>query len=64
MKHPSVDLSECILCGVCVDVCPDVFQLNDAGFVQVIAHDTYPEPEVEEAIRNCPVDCIDWEEDE
>jgi len=63
MKHPEVDLSECILCGVCVDVCPEVFQLNDAGFVQVIAHGTYPEPDVEEAIRNCPADCIGWEED-
>ncbi len=63
MKHPAVDLSECILCGICVDVCPEVFQLNDAGFVQVIAHDAYPEKDVAEAIRNCPADCISWEED-
>lgn len=64
MKRPVVDLSDCILCGVCVDVCPEVFHLNDAGFVQVIERDVYPEPDVEEAIRNCPSDCIGWEEDE
>ena len=63
MKHPAIDLSECILCGVCVDVCAEVFQLNDAGFIQVIAHNVYPGPDVEEAIRSCPADCIGWEEE-
>jgi ferredoxin len=62
MRHPVVDLSDCILCGVCIDVCPDVFSLNDAGFILVSELETYPEPEVEEAIRNCPGDCIHWEE--
>ena len=64
MKRPVVDLSDCILCGVCVDVCPEVFVLNDAGFIQVLDCEDYPEPDVEEAIRNCPADCIDWQEDE
>ena len=62
MKHPVVDLSDCILCGVCVDVCPDVFHFSDAGFVHVSEHDDYPESAVDEAIRNCPADCIRWEE--
>lgn len=62
MKHPVVDLSECIVCGVCVDVCPDVFELSDAGYINVSELEAYPEPEVEDAIRNCPVDCIRWEE--
>lgn len=61
MKSPVVDLSDCILCGVCVDVCPDVFTLSDAGFILVSDLETYPEPEVENAIRNCPADCIRWE---
>jgi ferredoxin len=63
MKQPIVDLSDCILCGVCVDVCPDVFRLGDAGYIQVLELEAYPEPDVENAIRNCPVDCIRWEED-
>ena len=64
MKRPVVDLSDCILCGVCVDVCPEVFALGDAGFIQVLECDTYPEADVEEAIRNCPADCIEWQENE
>lgn len=62
MKRPIVDLSDCILCGVCVDVCPEVFQLGDAGFIHVSELEAYPETEVEDAIRNCPADCIRWEE--
>ena len=61
MKRPVVDLSDCILCGVCVDVCPDVFVLTPAGFIAVAELKTYPEAPVNEAIKNCPADCIDWE---
>lgn len=63
MKVPVVDLSECILCGVCQDVCPHVFRLNDAGYVEVAELSEYPETEVQEAIRNCPTDCISWDKD-
>ena len=61
MKVPVVDLSECILCGVCQEVCPTVFSLNDAGYIQVVEPEGYPESEVAEAIKNCPTDCIHWE---
>ncbi|MCK4984072.1 MAG: ferredoxin, partial [Desulfobacterales bacterium] len=30
MNVPIVELSECIVCGVCVETCPQVFRLNDA----------------------------------
>jgi ferredoxin len=63
MKRPVVDLSDCILCGVCEEVCPDVFRLNDAGFIEVLEHAEYPDADVEDAIKNCPKDCIYWEED-
>ena len=61
MKIPIIDLSECILCGICVDICPAVFKMNDAGFIEVIPSDTYPEDAVDEAIKNCPADCIQWD---
>jgi ferredoxin len=61
VKIPVVDLSECIRCGVCQDVCPQVFTLNDAGFVEVAELSDYPEAEVQEAMRDCPTDCISWE---
>jgi ferredoxin len=61
MKAPIVELSECIVCGVCVETCPQVFRLNDAGYIEVIELTVYPEPEVNDAIKYCPVDCIHWQ---
>ena len=40
---------------------PSVFKLNDAGYIEVAELDVYPEDEVNEAIKYCPVDCIIWE---
>jgi ferredoxin len=48
---------------VCVEACPAAFRMNDAGFVEVIDLSAYPEDEVQDAIKNCPADCIYWEED-
>ena len=62
MKIPVVELSDCIVCGVCVEVCPDVFRLNDARYIEVIDRGNYPD-EVDEAIKNCPADCVYWEEE-
>lgn len=60
MKIPDVNLSDCILCEVCREACPQVFKLNDAGYIEVIDLDTYPEEDVDEAIKNCPASCIRW----
>lgn len=62
MKIPVVDLSRCSLCGACIEVCPAVFRMNQAGFIEVIELSAYPEAEVNEAIKYCPEDCISWEE--
>jgi ferredoxin len=60
MKTPIVELSDCIVCGVCVETCPRVFHLNDAGYIEVIDMADYPESEVNDAIKYCPVNCIYW----
>lgn len=60
-KTPIVELSVCIVCGVCVETCPQVFRLNDAGYIEVIDLADYPEVEVNDAIKYCPVDCIHWD---
>ena len=60
MKSVEVDLSDCKLCEVCVAACPDVFRINDPGYVEVADLDDYPEAEVQDAIKNCPTDCISW----
>ena len=61
-RRPVVDLAGCSRCEGCIAVCPDVFFMNDAGFVDVRDLDRYPEADVQEAIKNCPEDCIYWEE--
>jgi ferredoxin len=63
MKIPVVELSDCIICGVCVDSCPQVFRLNEAGYIEVIDLTESPEKDVNEAIKNCPADCIHWHEE-
>lgn len=62
MKIPVVELSDCILCGICEEVSPSVFHVSDLGYVQVSELDSYPEAEVDDAIKNCPADCILWED--
>lgn len=62
MKRPVVELSDCTRCGVCVEVCPEVFIMNEAGYIAVADLECYPEREVDEAIKNCPENCIFWEE--
>ena len=40
-----------------------VFRLNEAGYVEVAELPCYPESDIEEAIKNCPEDCISWTEE-
>jgi ferredoxin len=63
VKIPVVDLAACTLCMGCVEVCPEVFQLNeDLGMIEVLDLERYPRDTVDEAIKFCPVDAIEWEE--
>ncbi|CCK82231.1 ferredoxin [Desulfobacula toluolica] len=61
MKIPILDISCCILCEVCVDVAPHAFKINDAGFVELLELDDYSDEDINEAVKNCPKDCICWE---
>jgi ferredoxin len=55
----SVDEETCIGCGVCVSVCPDVFELNDDSVAVVIeGADCDSAGCCEEAAENCPVQAI------
>ena len=49
----------CTLCGMCVDICPEVFALGDM-VAKVISSDISPESEelVQEAAEECPVEAI------
>ena len=61
MKMPVVDIVACTLCMGCVEVCPEVFRLNDdTGHIEVAALEQYPQASVDEAIKYCPEDAIEW----
>lgn len=54
---------ECIGCGSCEEICPEVFKLNeDTDKAEVIKPEGGPEDLIEEAMTTCPVECIHWEE--
>ena len=50
---------DCIGCGMCEGVCPEVFQLNSGGLSEVVG-DPNSHPELtQEAAAVCPVDAIE-----
>jgi ferredoxin len=59
-----IDEEECIGCGSCVELCPEVFRMNeDKEKAEVILPEGGSEECIEEAIDTCPVSCIHWEEE-
>jgi ferredoxin len=56
-----IDEDECIGCGTCEELCPEIFELNEAtDKAEVIKSQGGPEDCIEEAISSCPVSCISW----
>ena len=61
---PYIVSEDCLACGACVDVCPEVFQLNESlGYAQVVHPDSAAAKKIQEAVDICPVHCILWDED-
>lgn len=61
-KFPVIDIGRCSECYGCTEVAPDIFRYNvEAGIMDVIEQQVYPEDIVNEAIKNCPKDCISWD---
>ncbi|NLL39866.1 MAG: ferredoxin [Clostridiales bacterium] len=59
-----VDKEGCISCGLCVEICPDVFQFDEDGVAYVVS-DPVPEDCEDcavEAQENCPVSVIKVEQ--
>ncbi len=49
--------------GGCIEVAPKIFKFNDAaGYLEVCELESYDQELVDEAIKNCPEDCIEWED--
>lgn len=59
----AIDEDECIGCGSCEEICPEVFRLDDETEKALIIYaDNGPADLIEEAMEACPVSCIYWEE--
>lgn len=55
-KDIEIDLGECIRCGICVELCPDIFSWSATGFVRVNGEGECPL--LEDVVRTCPAACI------
>jgi ferredoxin len=62
-KTPYVDQEECTGCGLCEEVCPEVFRLNEDAVSEVYNSEGASEESIQEAIDSCPVECIHWKEE-
>lgn len=50
----------CIGCGLCQSICPEVFELGEDGFAEIIAQpDDKNEAQAREAAESCPVSVIE-----
>ena len=57
-KKIQIDQELCIGCGACVNLCPDVFELQDDGKSKVIKEDGCNNCDCEMVVNSCPVGCI------
>lgn len=55
-----VDPDLCIACGLCVSMCPDVFDWDDDGKAETIVDEVPSDSEdcAEESVEVCPTDAI------
>ncbi len=62
MAKVYVDGELCIGCGLCVDTCPDVFELGDDGKAKVKADGQANIACARDAAATCPTEAIKIEE--
>jgi len=57
MAKITIDEGACVGCGLCVNNCPDCFEMNDSGIAIVKAHES-ANCDIAEVAQQCPVSCI------
>ena len=62
MKHITIDTYLCNGCGACVEMCPDVFRLNElTDKAELVTLEPEITDEVYQAVALCPEMCIEIE---
>jgi ferredoxin len=62
-KKVVLDEECCVGCESCVELCPDIFEMDGSGEkARVILAQGGSQDCIEEAISTCPSECISWEE--
>jgi len=61
MAKVIVDENACIGCGLCVNLCPDVFEMNDSGVAKVKGSECSG-ANLHEVASQCPVNAISVED--
>ncbi|CAA7602574.1 3Fe-4S ferredoxin signature [Acididesulfobacillus acetoxydans] len=58
--YATVNQADCIGCGSCEAVCPEVFRMNDQGLAEAYTNPVPPEAEesAKEAAQMCPGEAI------
>ncbi|MEN6302731.1 MAG: ferredoxin [Armatimonadia bacterium] len=62
MAIPVVDQDTCIGCGLCTQLAPKTFELNEDAVAQVVDPEGDDEATIQQAIDGCPVAAISWSE--
>ena len=58
-KRVYIDEEECIGCGMCEEVCEEVFRLNEeTEKAEILEPEGGPDELLQEAMESCPVECI------
>ncbi|MBU0991386.1 MAG: ferredoxin [Proteobacteria bacterium] len=59
-----IDVDECLACESCVQLCPEVFEMDDSEGKARVIKDVNDEEvdKVQDAIDTCPTECIAWAE--
>jgi len=56
-----VDRDECISCGLCVSLLPEVFRFEE-GKSEAYNPTGAPEEKIQECVDGCPVSAIHWKD--
>ena len=59
-KTVHIDRPACTGCYICVEVCPDVFDLDEDAVAIVTNQRGDDRESIQEAIDACPESCIHW----